>query len=64
MYRHKARPEPNSDSHRGSPVLPTVGARMARPPAPMCKVVCRPHWPKPLLEERWHAQRDGEVCRP
>ena len=20
--------------------------------------------PKPLLEERWHAQRDGEVCRP
>ena len=37
---------------------------MAHSPAPMCKVVCRPHWPKPLLEERWHAQRDGEVCRP
>ena len=21
------------------------------------------HPPKPLLEERWHAKRDGEVCR-
>ena len=23
----------------------------------------RPHRQKPLLEERWHAKRDGEVCR-
>ena len=29
----------------------------------MCKEVSPNARAKPLLEERWHAQRDGEVCR-
>ena len=58
-------PGTGSDSHQAPPVLPTVGADAhIGPPASVCKAVCRPHRPKPLLEERWHAQRDGEVCRP
>ena len=35
------RPKPGAGSHHGPLGPPAVGARMARPPDPVCKTVCR-----------------------